>query len=136
MRESTNTPTGEGKLCADSQRETRAKTGLFKVEQLALDVETAAVTAQGAARCDHPMAGDDDGHGIPVVRHADGAVGVRVADGLSDIAVTAGLAVGNFEQCAPAAELEVGSAKIERERELATIAREVFVEFPKIGCEG
>jgi len=91
-----------------------ANVRLFKVQQLALDVQTATVAAQRATRCDHPVAGDDDSHWIPVVRHADGTVGVRVANGLSDVAVAAGLAVWNFEQRPPAGELELGSAKIER----------------------
>ncbi len=87
---------------------------MFKVEQLALDVETATVTAQRAARRDHPVAGNDDSYWISVVRHADGTVGVRVANGLSNVPVAAGLAVWNFEQGVPAGELELGSAKIER----------------------
>src|SRR5271154_5526679 len=109
--------------------------GLFQVEQLALGVETAAVPAQGSARCDHTMAGHDDGDGIPVVRHAHRAVSMRVADSLGDITVAARLSVGNFEQRMPACQLEVGSAKIERERELAALARKVFVEFLQIGAE-
>ena len=82
------------------------------------------------------MAGDDDGDWIPVVRHADGTVGMRVPDGLSDVAIAAGLAVWNFEQRMPARELELGSAKIEREGELAALAREIFVEFAKLGRKG
>src|SRR6266481_6098900 len=111
------------------------KAALLKVEQLALDVEAAAVTAKRAARCDHPVAGDDDGDWIPVVRHADGAVGVRMANGLGYVAIAAGLAIWNFEQGTPASELELGSAKIERERELAPLTREVIVKFAKIGRE-
>ena len=112
------------------------KTGLLQVEQLALYVEAAAVTAQRAAGRDHAVAGDDNGDGIPVVRHADGTVGMRVADGLSDVAVATGLAVWNFEQRMPARELELGSSKIERQRELATLAGKVFVEFSEIGRKG
>src|SRR3979411_257033 len=100
------------------------KTALLKVEQLALDVETAAVTAKRPARCDHPVAGDDDGNWIPIVRHANGAVGVRVANRLGDVAIAAGLAVWNLEQCTPASELEPGSAKIKRQGEHASLPRE------------
>src|SRR5208282_688327 len=60
---------------------------------------------------------------------------MRVANGFSDVAVAAGLAVGNFEQCVPARKLEVGSAQIKRERELAALACEVIVEFAEIGRE-
>ena len=108
---------------------------MLKVEQLALDVEAAAVTAKRPARRDHPVAGDDDGNWIPVVRHADGTVGVQMANGLSDVAIAAGLAVWNFEQRTPASELEVGSAKIKREGKFASFTREVIVEFAEIGRE-
>ena len=109
---------------------------LLQIEQLALDVETPAVTAERAVRRDHPMAGHDDGDRIPVVRHADGPVGVRMADRFSDVAVTARLAIRNFQQRAPARELELSSAEIERQGELAPLPREVFVELAKIGREG
>ena len=108
----------------------------LKVEQLALDVEPATIPAQRAARCDHPVAGNDDSDWIPVVRHAYGTVGPRVANGFRNVTVTASLAVRDFEQCAPARELELGSAKIERERELAAFARKVFIELAQIRCEG
>src|ERR1700675_3633044 len=97
------------------------RTGLLKVEQLALDVETATIAAQRTARRDHPGAGDDDGDWIPVVRHADGAVGVRMANRLRHVAIAAGLAVWNFEQCTPASELKLGAAKIEGQGELASL---------------
>src|SRR5512136_1971134 len=112
------------RLCTDSEWKARTNVLLLQIEQLTLDVETAAVTAQRAARCDHPVAGHDDGDWIPVVRHADGPVGVRMADGLSNVAVAAGLAVWNFEQRAPTRELKLGSAEIERKGELAALARE------------
>jgi hypothetical protein len=108
----------------------------LKVEQLALDVEPATIAAQRAARCDHPVAGNDNSDWIPVVRHAYGTVGVCVANGLSNVAVAAGLAVRDFEQCAPARELELGSAKVERERELSALARKVFLELAQIRREG
>jgi hypothetical protein len=58
-----------------------------------------------------------------------------VANGFSDLAVAAGFAVRNFEQRMPARELEPGSAKIERERKLATVACEIFVELVKVRSE-
>src|ERR1700682_4417148 len=112
------------------------KTALLKVKQLAFDVKTAAVAAQRSARCNHPVAGDDDSDRIPVVRHAHGPVRVRMANALSNVAVAAGLAVWDFEQRMPARELELGSAKIEWEGELASLAREVLVEFAALGAEG
>ncbi len=108
---------------------------LLKLEQLAFDVKTAAITAERAARCDHPVTRHDDGDWIPIVRHADGTVGMRVANGFSDVAIAAGLAVWNCPQCAPARKLELRSPKIERERKLVTLTREIFVEFAEIERE-
>jgi hypothetical protein len=109
---------------------------LLKVEQLALDVEPATITAQRAARCDHPVAGNDDRDWIPVVRHAHGTVSMRVANRFRNVTVTASLAVRDFEQCAPTRELKLGSAKIKREGKLAAFARKVFIELAQIGREG
>src|SRR5258708_17448679 len=99
------------------------KTALLKPEQPALDVETAAGTAQRATRCDHPVAGDDDSGRIPVVGHADGAVGLRLANRLGDVAVAAGFAVWNFEPCTPASELDSGAAQIKPGGAIASLTR-------------
>ncbi len=107
----------------------------LKLQQLAFDVETASVTTERAARCDHAVARHDDGDWIPIVRHADGTVGMRVANGLSDVTVAAGLAVGNFEQRPPARKLELSSTKVERKGKLASLACKVFAELVKVGSE-
>ena len=52
-----------------------------------------------------------------------------VSDGLRDVAVAAGLAVWNLEQRAPAGQLEFGAAQIEGLREVAALARKIFIEF-------
>jgi hypothetical protein len=110
-----------------------SQTGLLKVEQPTLDVEPSAISAERTARSDYPVTGDDDGDWIPVVRHADGSVGVSMADGFRDVAITPSLTVRNFEQRIPARKLKRSSAEIERERKLPSLAREVIVEFAKIG---
>src|SRR5260370_16469430 len=111
------------------------KTALLKLEQRALGVAPAAVTAQRASRCDHPVAGDEDSDRIPVVGHAYGAVGLRMANRLGDVAVAAGFAIWNFEQCTPASEVESGPARMKGEGELASLTREVVVEFANVGRE-
>ncbi len=116
-----------GALFADSQRKTN--TGLLESEQLPLDVEAPTITAERTVRRNHAVAWDDKGDRIPVVGHADGTAGLRMADRSGDVAVTARLAVRNIEKRAPACELEAGSAKIERYRKRATLSREVLLEF-------
>src|ERR1700687_2356472 len=59
-----------------------------------------------------------------------------MTNGFSNVAITAGVPVRNFEQRAPARQLKLGSAKIEPERELAALAREVFLEFTQIRRKG
>ena len=109
---------------------------LFEREQFAFDVETATVTAQGSARRDDSVARHDDGDGVPVIRHAHGSAGIRVADGSSDVQVAASFTVWNFKQSLPACYLERGSAKIEREGEVAQPPAKIFVEFAEVGREG
>ncbi len=108
---------------------------LLQVEQLAFEVEASTVSAERTARCDHPVARDDDRDRIPIVRHADGTVGMSVADGFSNVAVTAGLSIRDCEQRVPARKLEFGSPQIQRKRKLAALAFEVFVEFAEVGRE-
>src|ERR1035441_4216732 len=116
MRGSMRPPTQFRRLSSDSERKTRItrgriatgrlQAGMLQVEQPSLKIETAAVPTQGPARCDHPVAGNDDSDWVSIVRHPDRAVRMRVANRFRDIAVTARLAVGNFEQSTPARELE------------------------------
>src|SRR5271169_640367 len=105
------------------------------MEQLAFQVEPATVSAQRSARRDHAVAWHNDGNWIPVVRHANGTVGVRMADGLRDVAVATCFAIGNIEQGAPTRELKFGSAEIERNRELAALSGKIFLKLVKIGSE-
>src|SRR6266481_4902188 len=118
-----------GGLCADSERKTRAQIGLLQIEQFALDVESATVSAERAVGGDHTMTGNNNRDGITVVRHADGAECMWMRDGLGDVAVRASLAVRDVEQGAPALQLKVGAAEVEGEAEVLAIASEIFVEF-------
>ncbi len=110
--------------------------GLLEIEQFAFEIEAAAVSTERATGGDHPVAGNDDRDGVAVIRHADGAIGVRVADDLSNVAIAARFAVRNFQQRPPAGELEICSAKIEGVRELAPLAREVFIELTQVRRDG
>jgi erythromycin esterase-like protein len=53
----------------------RLNVGLLQVEEFALEVEAAAISAERAARRDYAVTGNDDGDGISIVSHADGAAG-------------------------------------------------------------
>ena len=82
------------------------------------------------------MTRDNDGDWVPVVRHPDGTMGVRMTNRLSDVAIAAGLPIRNFEKRPPACQLKIGPTKIEGEREFTPLAGEIFVELAKIGSEG
>src|SRR5882724_187213 len=114
----------------------RAQIGLLQIEQFALDVESATVSAERAVGGDHTMTGNNNRDGITVVRHADGAECMWMRDGLGDVAVRASLAVRDVEQGAPALQLKVGAAEVEGEGEVLAIASEIFVEFAEPGGEG
>lgn len=81
------------------------------------------------------MAGDDDRDRVTIVRHPDGAEGVRLADRACDIGVGTSLAVGNRQERTPAGKLEIRASKIERESELAAQAGKVFLEFTQVRAQ-
>src|SRR4051794_29659271 len=107
--------------------------GAFQLKQLFFYVEAATVPAQFVIAGDNAVAGDDDGDGIVMIRHANGSKSARVADGTRLVPVGARLAVRNREQGIPATQLKVGSAKIERLRKDAKLASKVGVEFAAPG---
>ena len=78
------------------------------------------------------MTRDDDRDGVAIVRHANGAKSLRAADGPGNVGIGSSLAIGNRQQRAPAGELEIGAAQIERKTEFAARAREVFFQFADV----
>src|SRR5882762_5034898 len=82
------------------------------------------------------MAGDDNRNRVAVVCHTNGAKSIRFADGPGDVRISASLAVRDCQQRTPARELEIGSAKIEWEAELAASAREILFEFTDVRTQG
>ena len=109
--------------------------GAFQLKQLFFYVEAATVAAKLVVASDNAMAGNDDGNRIVMIRHAHGAKSTWIADRTRLIPVGARLAVRNREQGIPAAQLKLGSAKIERLREDAKLAGEVGVEFTAPGLK-
>src|ERR1700739_2767527 len=128
-------------LCPDLSRKTRKSASAagslctFEVKQLALDFNPATVSAQRTVRRDHAMARHNDRNRVAVVRHADRAIGVRMANGLGQIAVAARLAVWDVAKLAPAFQLKLGAPQIERNGKLPALTREVFVELLKVGSQ-
>jgi len=84
------------------------------------------------------MTGNDDRNRIAIVRHAHRAECVRMRNRLSDGPVAASFAVRDVEEGAPAFQLKIGPAQIQRKRETFAMAGEVFVELtdPGIECGG
>src|SRR5450631_3898413 len=72
------------------------------------------------------MARNHNRDGIVVVGLSDRTISVGASHGLCNLCITAGFAVGNAQQFLPASLLEVSAAKVERNRELATLAHEVL----------
>src|SRR5512135_2931425 len=64
----------------------------LQAEQLLLERQAAAVAAQAAVGGDHPVAGDQDGHGVAVVGHAHCAEGAGTTHGAGDVGIGTRLA--------------------------------------------
>ena len=81
------------------------------------------------------MTGNDDRNRIAIVRHADRAECVRMRNRLSDGPVAASFAVRDVEEGAPAFQLKISAAQIQRKREIFAMAGEVFVELTEPWAE-
>ena len=101
----------------------------FQRQQFALDVESPAVAAQRSIRGNHPMAGNNDGDGIPIIRQPHSPEPLRTAHRASDVGIGAGLAIGDGQQRIPAGKLKGSSAQLERNSKLATLAGKVLAQF-------
>ena len=110
--------------------------GLFQIEQLPLNVKAAAVSAKRAVGSNYAMARDYNRNRIAIVRHTDRAKSMRMPNGFSYVAVRTGLTIRNIEQRAPAFELKIGAAEIERESEFLPLALKVFINLPQPGLKG
>ena len=75
------------------------------------------------------MTRDYNCDGIAIVGHADGAKGMRFADGARDVGVGTGLAVRNRQQSAPAGQLEIRATEVEWKGELAARTGKIFFEL-------
>ena len=102
---------------------------LFHIQQRPLDVNTSGIAHQRAIGTDHTVAGGDDGEGITVVGHANGAECLGTADSCGQLLVGACRAVRNLAESSPDTELEGGAALVKGEGEVATMPGEVFGEL-------
>src|ERR1700751_2701834 len=104
----------------------------FEFEELAFNVEAAAVPAERAVRSDHAVTRQNDGDRVSVVGHAHRTKGLRLADRPCDIRIRARFAGWGFEQGMPATQLKRGSAQVERKAEFTAFAGKVVGEFPRV----
>src|SRR6478735_484875 len=87
----------------------------FRCKQLALAVEAAGITAEGAVAPDHTMARNENGDMVVTVRGPHRAHGPRLADGGCDLGVASRLAGRNLPQLAPNRFLEGGAGNVDRQ---------------------
>src|SRR5579872_542301 len=99
--------------------------GAFVLEQPALALEAAAVAGERAGRADQPVTRNDDGDRVVAVGVPHRPRRARTAEVRSELAVGAGLAVGDVGEGVVDAALERGPAGLHREVECSTFAREV-----------
>src|SRR5450755_3986885 len=114
----------------------RNRIALLHIQQPAFEIKTATITAQRAARRDHPMAGHDDRDRIPVVGHANGAASQWASNGACNFQVAARLTIRNFQERVPACKLELRPTQIEGKGKLAALTREIFFKFAEVGLKG
>lgn len=103
----------------------------FQREQPFLDVQSARVAGQGTVFAHHPVAGHEDGHGVPVVGHAHRPAGLWIAEPCGDLPVGTGLAVGDFAKRRPVGALEGRALQRKRQIKRAPLPGEIFGQLPR-----
>lgn len=68
---------------------------LLQFQQKLFVFHSAAIAGEAAVLTDHPVAGDKNADGITVVGHSYGAACFRIADLSGNLAIAAGLPIGN-----------------------------------------
>src|SRR3990172_4728010 len=77
----------------------RSKNGPLQSQQIVLDFQAAAITAEMAVAANDAMTGNNDGQGIGAIGAADGTDGVGIAQFFGNLQISDRLAVGNlFDQ--------------------------------------
>ena len=79
------------------------------------------------------MTGDDDGQRIATIGGAHGAHGLGVADGLGNIGIAAGLAIGDPGQRLPHPQLKLGAVLGEGQVKCVALSGKVGAELLGIG---
>src|SRR6266567_1357803 len=96
---------------------------------LGLEAAVAAVAAELAAAGEHAVARDDDRQRVAAASAAD-LLG-HAAGVMGDLAVAAGLAIGDALHGGPDLLLEAGAFGPQRQIEIAPLAREIGAELPR-----
>src|SRR5262245_54267019 len=94
----------------------------FALQEPPLALRAQAVAAELAVAADDAVAGYDERHWVGGAGMANGALGVRLTNGVRDLAVAAGLAKRNPAQFLPYTALEGGGADIERQVDVRHLA--------------
>src|SRR3954469_11604909 len=92
----------------------------LQLQQAALHRQAAAVAAEGAARAQDAMTGDDERDRVAAARGAGGADGALVAGLARHLGVAAGLAVGDAVDC-PQDPLAEAAAEPPVERQVEAV---------------
>src|SRR5205823_4168406 len=106
-----------------------------EAEQLALCVQPAPISAQGAPGPHHAVARDDDRDRILPVRRSDSPRRRWVPDRSGNLGVTAGFSVRNSQQLFPHAALKRGAPEVQREIELPQLSIEIGCELSSRFCK-
>jgi hypothetical protein len=104
----------------------------FQFQQLSFHIQPSAVAAEFSIGRDHAMTGNHNCYGIAIVGYAYGAECVRLAYCTSDVRIASSFSKRNRPQSLPTGDLEVRTAKIEREGELAALAAKIFLKFAHV----
>lgn len=102
---------------------------LFQLQQILLHLHAIGVAGELAGAAHHPVAGLKDGDGVAVAGTAHGTAGLGFANSGGQLAVGAGLTVGDLVHLGPDGLLEGGALGGQRQIEFPARPGKIFVQL-------
>lgn len=98
-------------------------------QEVGLQIQASGVARQLPAAPDHPVAGDQEGDGVPMDRIPHSSGGPRLAELKSQLPIRTGFTKGNFQEEFPDPGLEGGALGIQPAGEFLQLGAKITAEL-------
>jgi len=101
----------------------------FEFKQIPLFIQAASIAGNAAVFADDAMAGNDDAQGISTGVGSSGTNSLGLASFVGEIGVRDRFSIGDERDLPPDSFLKIGSGDVQRQGELGSLAREIFLKL-------